>query len=340
MRDDGIKLAHKVAALCRPETYPEAPARIEVVETHMSFVFLTPRQAYKIKKPVRYEFLDFSTLELRHRYCEEELRLNQRLAPGVYQAVVALVQGSNGRLRLGEAGTIVEWLVQMKRLPRKHMLDERIRHGAIAEPELLALAARLAEFYLDCVPEPLTTQDYQSRLAKEIDIDRRALESETGDLGHRQVGETTAALSTFIERRRALFEKRIVEGRIVEGHGDLRPEHVCLLDEPVVFDCLEFNRRLRVVDAADELSYLALECERMGAGHVGSTLIEGYRQRSGDTPPARLIDFYKARRASLRARLSILRTREVDGPLRARWLTKAREYLAMASTYAIRMNAG
>jgi aminoglycoside phosphotransferase family enzyme len=340
MRDDGIELAHKVAALCRPETYPEAPARIEVIETHMSFVFLTPRQAYKVKKPVRYEFLDFSTLELRRRDCEEELRLNQRLARGVYQAVVALVQGPNGRLHLGAHGTIVEWLVQMKRLPQERMLDERIRRGTITESELLALAARLAEFYRDCTPEPLTTQDYQSRLAKEIDTDRMALESETGELSQREVAETAAALSTFIERRRALFDQRIAQGRIVEGHGDLRPEHVCLLDEPVVFDCLEFNRRLRVVDPADELAYLALECERLGAGPVGSTLIDGYCQRSGDTPPPPLIDFYKARRASLRARLSILHTHDVDAPLRARWLTKARGYLAMAATYAERMNVG
>jgi aminoglycoside phosphotransferase family enzyme len=107
-----------------------------------------------------------------------------------------------------------------------------------------------------------------------------------------------------------------------------------------VFDCLEFNRTLRVVDPADELAYLALECERLGAGNAGSILIDGYRQRSGDSPPAPLIDFYKARRASLRARLSILHTREVDGTLRARWIAKARGYLAMANSYAIRMNAG
>jgi len=335
-----MALVHKVAALCRPETYPDAPARIEVIETHMSFVFLTPRHAFKVKKPVRYEFLDFSTLELRRYDCEEELRLNQRLAPGVYQALVALVQGPNGRLRIGDVGTVVEWLVQMRRLPQEQMLDERIRHGTITESELLALAARLVRFYRDCTPEPLTTQDYQSRLAKEIDTDRKAFASETGELGQGEVAETSTALSTFIECRRALFAQRIAQGRIVEGHGDLRPEHVCFLDEPVVFDCLEFNRRLRVVDPADELAYLALECERLGAGHAGSTLIDGYRQRSGDMPPAPLIDFYKARRASLRARLSIQRTREVDAPLRARWLTKARKYLALASTYAIRMNAG
>jgi aminoglycoside phosphotransferase family enzyme len=340
MRENSIALAHKVAALCRPETYPEAPARIEVIETHMSFVFLTPQHAYKVKKPVRYEFLDFSTLELRRHDCAEELRLNQRLAPGIYQALVALARGPNGQLRLGDAGTIVEWLVQMKRLPREHMLDERIRHDAITEHELQALAARLARFYRDSVPEPLTSQDYQFRLAKEIDTDRRALESAAGELSQGEVAETAAALTTFIKRRRALFDQRIDQGRIVEGHGDLRPEHVCLLDEPVVFDCLEFNRALRVVDPADELAYLALECERLGAGNVGSILIEGYRQRSGDSPPAPLIDFYKARRASLRARLSILHTREVDGTLRARWLAKARKYLAMASTYAIRMNAG
>lgn len=138
MRNAPIELAQKVAALCRRETYSDAPTRIEVVETHMSFVFLTTDYAYKLKKPVRYDFLDFSTRELRRRSCEEELRLNQRLAPGVYLGLVSLHLGPNGRMRLGGDGEIVEWLVQMRRLPQDRMLDERIRRGTLGDHEIMS----------------------------------------------------------------------------------------------------------------------------------------------------------------------------------------------------------
>lgn len=328
-----IDVARKVAALCRPDTYPDAPLRIEVIETHMSFVFLTPGHAYKMKKPVSYAFLDFSTLALRRRYCEEELRLNRRLAQGVYLDVIALRLAPDDRLRLGGDGVAVEWLVKMVRLPRECMLDERIRQGRLAEQELVALAARLARFYRTCEPEPLSADDYRSRLRTEIETDRAALGAHADVLDPHAIAATVPALLEFLERSRALFDRRIDERRIVEGHGDLRPEHVCLLDEPVVFDSLEFNRSLRIVDPADELAFLALECERLGAAQVGPILFQGYSVRTGDTPPAALIDFYKARRASLRARLCVLHLPEVDGLRGARWIAAARDYLMTALAY-------
>ena len=336
MRAAEIDLAQKVAALCRPDTYFEdSPSRVEVIETHMSFVFLTSDRAYKMKKPVRYAFLDFSTLELRRHCCEEELRLNQRLAAGVYLDVVALRLGLDGRLGIGVDGAVVEWLVKMVRLPRERMLDERIQLGRLAEQDLVALGARLGRFYRSCEPERLSADEYRSRLQAEIEIDRVALESHADVLvlDRRLVAATVAALLEFLNRGRVLLDRRIDERRVVEGHGDLRPEHVCLLDEPVVFDSLEFNRGLRIVDAADELAFLALECERLGAPQVGTILFQGYAARTGDSPPAPLVDFYKARRASLRARLCVLHLSEVNGRRGERWVALARDYLAMVQVY-------
>jgi aminoglycoside phosphotransferase family enzyme len=339
MRDDRIALTEKVAALCRPETYPEAPTRIEMIETHMSYVFLTPRHAYKFKKPVSYAFLDFSTLQLRQRDCEEELRLNQRLAPGVYLGVVPLARDANGRLRIGADGVPAEWLVQMQRLPRERMLDERIRQGTLEERELVALASRLACFYRSCARAPVTAVEYRSRIGMEIETDRAALAARAQELGNQEITATITTLLEFVDKRHALLDERVAAGRIVEGHGDLRPEHVCLLEEPVVFDSLEFNRDLRLVDPADELALLALECERLGAAQVGTILFECYSAHAADTPPPALIDFYKARRASLRARLAILHLDEIRGPLGARWVALCRRYLALAQGYARRLNA-
>jgi len=334
MDDHGITLEQAVAALCRPETYAEAPPRVEVIETHMSFVFLTPSHAYKLKKPVRYDFLDFSTPALRKHDCEEELRLNQRLAAGVYLALVALFRSPEGRLRLGADGDALEWLVQMRRLPQHLMLDEKIRRGTLSERDLEALAARLARFYRSCAPEPMTAAEYGARIRNEIEIDHAALRAHAAALDGSAIDTLHGTQTAFLERHFALLERRVGEGRIIEGHGDLRPEHVCLLDDPVVFDCLEFNRALRIVDAADELAFLAMECERLGAAHAGTRLLKGYAARTGDAAPARLVDFYKSRRASLRARLSILHIGELDRAASARWVAQTGQYLRIALDYA------
>ena len=337
MDERRITLEQAVAALCRPETYAEAPPRVEVIETHMSFVFLTPQHAYKLKKPVRYDFLDFSTAALRKHYCEEELRLNQRLAKGVYLAVVSLFRSPEGRLRVGADGDALEWLVQMRRLPQHLMLDEKIHRGTLGERELEALAGRLARFYRDCAPEPLAAADYGARIHNEIEIDHTSLRAHAAELDETGIDALHRIQTGFLGRHCGILEQRISEGRIVEGHGDLRPEHVCLLEDPVVFDCLEFNRKLRIVDAVDELAFLAMECERLGAAHAGTSLLAGYAVRTGDAAPTLLIDFYKSRRASLRARLSILHTRELDRTASARWVAQAAQYLRIALEYAQRI---
>jgi aminoglycoside phosphotransferase family enzyme len=336
-REPPPDLARKVAWLRRPETYPEPPGSIEVVETHMSYVFLTERHAFKLKKPVRYEFLDFSTPAARRSDCEEEWRLNQRLAPGVYLGVVPLAVDDSGEPRLEGKGEVVEWLVKMRRLPAEHMLDRRLRVGVVEPRELTALATRLAEFYGGCPVEAITADDYRERLRRDVDANGAVLSEPAFGFSAGQVDELQAAQRGVLERQARLIDQRVYDGRIVEGHGDLRPEHVCLLDPPVVFDCLEFNRRLRIVDPLDELAFLAMECERLGADFVGPELLRVYASRRGDAAPAALIDFYKCTRACMRARLSILHTRELPRSGWEKWQALARDYLALAHRYSRRL---
>jgi aminoglycoside phosphotransferase family enzyme len=328
------QLEQKVAALCRAETYPDAPRRIEVVETHMSFVFLTPTHAYKMKKPVRYELLDFSTLELRRRNCEEELRLNQRLAPGIYLAVLPLVRSDGTRLSLGADGAIVEWLVQMRRLPQRRMLDEQIRAGRLAARDIDALAERLARFYGDAEPQAVAYTEHLAHLEHEIDRDREAFEQHAETLDPRAVAQIGRSHLAFLRDRQTLLKRRVEERRLVEGHGDLRPEHVCLLDPPVVFDCIEFNRRLRIVDPVAELAFLALECELLGAPQVGARLLACYSVHTGDNAPPELIDYYKSRSAAVRARLSLLHTRDLPSSSWGRWIAAGRRYFEFSLRYA------
>lgn len=329
-----VSLESKLAFLRQPDSYPEPCARVETVETHMSWVFLTNRHAYKLKKPVRYGLLDFSTLDARRFYCEEEVRLNRRLAPDVYLATVALVVDAQGHLALAPQGAAVDWLVKMRRLPACRMLDAMIQAGAADERQMRRVAALLAAFYRDCAPAAMAPDEYRRRFAREIAHNRAALSNPGYRLPAACIEPACSMQTAWLAQAAALLDARVAQGRIVEGHGDLRAEHVCLEERPVIIDCLEFSRGLRLADAADELAFLALECERLGAGALGDALLRSYGELSGDLPPAGLMHFYRSVRACTRARIAISHLDEDQFRHSAKWRKRALEYLALAERHA------
>lgn len=328
-----VDLDTKVTVLKQPATYPDRPTQVDVIETHMSWVFLTTRHAYKLKKPVRYDFLDFSTLAARRHNCEHEVRLNQRLAPDVYLGVVALVVDADGRLVLEQPGKVVEWLVKMHRLPAEHMLEHLIMRGKVHEADLHPVATMLAKFYKDSVPISIDGKRYHSQLERDIEYSLRELSQPQYELPGALITAIDNAAGELLRGEPALFETRAAQGKIIEGHGDLRPGHICLRPRPVIFDCLEFNRQFRLVDPADELAFLAMECERLGAPSVGQEFFRIYQQITGDNPSSRLVSFYKASRACLRARLAIWHTHELEKRDWPKWQTLAESYLRLAATY-------
>lgn len=332
-------IAAKVAALREPGAYPERPEHIEVVETHMSFVFLTPEHAYKLKKPVRYDYLDFSTLAAREHNCREELTLNQALAPGIYLDVVPLAVDAQGSLHLGGTGGAVEWLVKMRRLPAGRMLDRRLRERTATTDEIRRLAEILSRFYRGCASVQTDVAAYHADYARKLEANSAVLTDPRFKLPLALAVEVSARLVRFLERAGGVFARRIAQGHIVDGHGDLRPEHVCLQTPPVVFDRLEFNRMFRRVDAADELASLAMECERLGAPIVGVELFERYGETTGDVPPDELLHFYAAYRACLRARLAILHTQELADDEWGRWQAIANDYLGLARRHTAWISA-
>jgi aminoglycoside phosphotransferase family enzyme len=327
-------LEAKLGFLKRPGAYPDATARVDAVETHMSWVFLTDTHAYKLKKPVRYAYLDFSTPEARRLDCEQEVQLNRRLADAVYLGVVPLVRGVDGQLSLGGAGETVDWLVKMQRLPAERMLDHLLRSGAVEQAEISRLARRLARFYAAAIAETINPDGYRQGLAGRIEDNLHELVSPEFGLDPELPQRLASLQLGFLQRHADLFDSRVREGHIVEGHGDLRPEHVCLLAQPVVIDCLEFNREFRILDPADELGYLALECERLHAPYVGRWLLESYVEASGDAPPAALIHFYQSCRAVLRAKLALWHLRDDGRHPPDKWVATARAYLDLAQRHA------
>jgi len=324
-------LREKVELLRRPEAYPEPTATVEPVETHMSWVFLTERHAYKLKKPVRGESLDFTTPELRRRNSEDEVRLNRRLAEPVYLGVVPLTCAPDGTLALDGEGEPVDWLVHMRRLPADRMLDARIEGGDLDRSEVEPVARHLARFYARAEPVGIAPEAYRRRLAEGTHHDARELVAPEAGLDKDRVEALAAEQLRFLEARADLFDVRVAEGRIVEGHGDLRPEHICLTEEPAIIDCLEFSRELRVGDPADELAFLALECERLGRPEVGGWFLDAYRRETGDDPPEPLLRFHRTFRCLRRAVIAIWHLRDEDVADPDEWVRRARRYLELAS---------
>ncbi len=330
------ELAAKVAFLKRPDSYPDRPSAVEAVETHLAWVFLTDRHAYKLKKPVRYPFLDFTTVAARHRDAQDEVRLNRRLAPGVYLEVLALTSDDQGRLALGGDGTPVDWLVEMRRLPRERMLDHVIAAQTVDGVDgarLRAVAELLVAFYRGAARVPWSPLAYRERLRAEIADNARALAEPRYGLPADVVIRTAAAQDAFLEGEASLLDARVSAGRIVEGHGDLRPEHICLGPPPAIIDCVEFNREFRMLDAVDELAYLAMECERLGAPSVGAMLLVHYRALADDRPSERLIHFYESVRAVLRAKLAAWHLDDPKVRYPSQWFNRAQAYLTLADRH-------
>jgi aminoglycoside phosphotransferase family enzyme len=330
---NALELANKVAFLEQPESYAEGPKAVEALETHLAWVFLTDQHAYKLKKPVRYPFLDFTTVAARRQDALEEVRLNQRLAPGVYLGVVSLTIDDEGQLGLDGPGTAVDWLVKMRRLPRTRTLDHAIAAGTVQDADLRGVVELLVTFYRGAPPIPLAPSAYHLRFQAEIDADEHALAEPQYGLPRDVVARTAAAQRAFLEQEVNVLDARASGNRIVEGHGDLRPEHVCLGPPPVIIDCVEFNREFRILDPADELAYLAMECERLGAPWVGTTLLAYYATLSDDRPPARLLHFYQSVRAALRAKLAAWHLDDATVRYPSQWYNRAQAYLALADRH-------
>lgn len=323
-------LASKVAFLSHPGSYATPVHRVDRIETHMSWVFLAGKFAYKLKKPVNNEFVDLRSVAARQHYCMEELRLNRRLAKDIYIGVVPLVLAPSGLLQLGGDARLVDCLIKMHRIPAWLMLDVAIAHQSATVQDAQRIARGLAAFHQALPPERMAPPAYRRRFACAIAAMRVQLREAPYGLAPGRIDTLCDRQCTALGLLGPLLEARCKAGNVVEGHGDLRPEHVCLLPEVAVIDCLEFSRDLRVLDKADEAGYLALECERLGAPALAQALGQAYQACAGDYPPPPLVHFYQSCRASMRALLAARHLREEKFRYSPHWRHLASAYLDLA----------
>lgn len=323
-------LEEKVAFLKRPSAYGAGTLCVEAVETHMSWVFLTHDRAYKLKKPMRLPFLDFSELAARERNCREEFRLNRRLTMDVYLDIIALRQRSDGSLGFGGSGAVVDWLVEMRRLPEERMLSRLLAEGRLGIAQLHELTDRLADFYQSAERPTLKPQEAIASFVEQQALNRQVLLNSSFDVDHRTLGSVVASIDQLLERLQGQIEARVEGGHYVEGHGDLRPEHVCFTRPLAIFDCLEFSRTLRTLDPFDELSFLGMECAYLGADWVAPILKSRLKQRLHNEISDELCRFYASFRALTRARMALGHLYFGSSADLAKWQAKTDRYAQLA----------
>ena len=315
---------------------------VGLIETHMSWILLGGERVLKLKKPVRLPFLDFTTVQARERNAHAELLVNRRLAPGVYLGLLAL-QWDDGAFslvaeeQLPAPGRTVDWLVSMQRLPAERMLDQVIARGELRQHDIDALLAVLVPFYRHARRPVLGEDEYLQRLRDHVAASRRVLASPRFALP--RIHALLDRMDCAMARHDDLLRARVRGHHIVEGHGDLRSEHVCLVEPPVVIDALEFEARLREVDPLDELSFLGLECAMAGDAAIGPLLLSRCAAALDDPPPAALLRLHTAHRALLRAGLSAAHLLEADVRTPEKWLVQAGRYLQHASAALDQLDA-
>lgn len=298
----------------------------EAIETHFAWVFLAGDRAWKLRKPVRRDPMDYGTLDARRRGSEAEVQLNRRLAPHIYLGIQPLTRTVNGRFAIGGDGAVVDWLVEMQRLDRRRMLDEMLASGHPTTHELDRIAGMLADFYRREPPAVTDGAALAARLRAQVDANSGVIATLDGDGATR----LRDAQRVLIDAHRAWLDARASGGCVVEAHGDLRPEHILLDEPPAVIDCLEFDRNLRILDRAEELEFFAMECSRLGHAATGERIARECLARLADDAPLQLRQFYRSHRAATRAKLYVWRATEPDGGSPQQWLETARTYLGFA----------
>ena len=331
-------LGDKIAFLQRGDSYCPHVSEVTIRETHMSLVFLAGDRAYKLKRPVRFPYLDFSTLARREIACRAELSLNRRLASDIYREVVPLTY-SQQRLAIGGRGTVVDWLVVMKRLDESQMLDRVIADRQLHRRQLDRVAITLTRFYRHAGAVLISPAAYAAEFWQELSFNRRVLLNPSLGIPSGLVRSIDTTQRRFLRGHEEYLADRVLSRNIVDGHGDLRPEHIWLGDPVRIIDCLEFNARLRMVDPLDEIAFLSVECERLGAAWAGEYLRRRIVHALHDGHLGELFLFYRCHRAMLRARLAIAHLLEPDPRTPEKWPALARTYLRLAAADAVRLEA-
>ncbi len=329
-------LPELVQALLNPKAYPETPRQVELMQTQMSFVFLTDNYVYKVKKPVNLGYLDYTTLDKRHFYCQREVELNRRLCPDAYLGVVPISR-DKGNISIDGQGEIIEYAVKMRRLPQEAMMNVLLASNRVSPQMVTSVAHKLAEFHRQA--ETNTTisafgdlEAITRNIGENFTQTKKYIGNTISQAKYQRIKDYTTA---FIKNNASLFRQRINDSRIRDCHGDLHAAHICFTNDICIYDCIEFSDRFRYCDVASEVAFLAMDLDHYGRADLSRSFVNAYVAQSRDNELLRLLNFYKCYFAYVRGKVESFKLDDpyIPAEEKARVLAIARSYFELADSY-------
>jgi len=325
--------------LLNPEIYPDHPQAVKFIETHISLLFLTGNHVYKVKKPVDFGFLDFTSLGKRKFFCEQEVKLNRRLSPTIYLGVVTITQEGN-RIILDGKGELVEYAVKMRQIPEEFLMDKLLEKKQVTPRMIEAVSEKLVKFYFAAESNDLIQSFAKpERVKQDTDENFEQTEKYIDVTIPGQVYEAVKnRTNEFFRTKGKIFHQRIATDRIRDCHGDLRLEHIFWGDEISIFDCIEFNERFRYTDVAADIAFLAMDLDYHSRQDLSEHLIRTFIGKSGDQELVEVLDFYKCYRAYVRGKVESFRLDDphIPGGEKEEARKRAQKYFDLAYRYAQR----
>jgi len=324
-----------VEALLKPEAYDEDPGQIELMQTHISFVFLTRKFVYKVKKAVDLGFLDFTTLEKRRFFCEKELELNRRLCEGMYLEVVPI--NKLNAIRIKGEGETIEYALKMKRMPQETIMTKLLEENKIDN----RIVDRIAKIVADFHSKAQTDRKISEFGSRSIEINWTENFDQTEEFVGKTISRkdhklTSEKIENFMRINSVLFEKRKLEGRIRDCHGDIHSGNIFVTNGIYIFDAIEFNERIRYTDVAADVGFLAMDLDFRGRSDLSRFFVEKYGEYSGDQELMQVLSFYKCYRAYIRGKVIGFKIKDphVSEPEKAQAASEAKAYFKLAAAYA------
>ena len=335
-----LQLSFLRNALLHPEIYPDHPRSIQMIETHISLLFLTGNYVYKVKKPVDFGFLDFTTLEKRKFFCDQEVKLNRRLSPSIYLGVVTVTKEGNQILLEDKEGKreVVEYAVKMKQIPEESLMDKLLDKKQVTPRMIEAVSEKLVKFYFTAETNDVIKSFAKPERVKQ-DTDENFQQTEKYidlTISRKIYEEVKNRTNDFFKTKRDIFNQRVASDRIRDCHGDLRLEHIFWGEEVSIFDCIEFNERFRYTDVAADIAFLAMDLDVHSRQDLSEHLIRAFIGESGDYEIMGVLDFYKSYRAYVRGKVESFRLDDPHIPEeeKKQALRRAQTYFNLAYRYS------
>jgi len=323
-----------------PATYPEFTRTVQHLQTHISHIFLTDRYVYKIKKPVDFGFLDFTTLEKRRFYCHEELRLNRRLSPDIYLEVVTLYLNADGLPTFNADGPVLEYAVKMRRMPEDRMMSYLLERNEVTVVDIDQIARQVSAFHAAAerggvIGQYGTCEAIKANWLENLRQAEPYFGRTLSEQGHRLIGGW--ALQR-LEQDALLFQQRVEDGFIRECDGDLHSENICLDGQVHIFDCIEFNEKFRFSDTAADVAFLAMDLENHGRRDLAQRFVSGYIAASADSGLRRVLPLYLANRAFIRGKVESFRLDDalISAEEKNAATCRAQRFFRLARGYVLR----